>query len=143
MIPTNQNHLEHFESLPKIILNNDLLSSTLKVEDFEFETPQDLEGFIRNCLEKNTDNELYARFELWAKTINHIYSITESIEDGFSIAQILEQERPNTLNPNILERIYIKIKNLEKKEDLYRLATTYNSVIKNLDLMEETLNINS
>jgi hypothetical protein len=140
MIPTNQNHLEHFEALPETILNNDLLPSTLKVEEFAFETPQALEVFIGNCLEKRTANELYDRFGLWAETINHIYIITESIEEGFSIAQILEQERPNTLNPNILERIYIKIKNLKEKEDLYRLATEYNIAVKNLKLLEKSLN---
>jgi hypothetical protein len=139
MIPTNQNPLEDFDAFPETILNNDLLPSTLEVEEFKFETPQELEVFIENCLVKKTDNELYDRFGLWAETINHVYVITESIEDGFSIAQILEQETPSTLNSNILERIYNKIKSLDEKEDLYRLATTYNLVIKNLNLIEESL----
>lgn len=139
MIPTNQNPLEDFDASPDTILNNDLLPSTLEVEEFQFETPQELEVFIENCLVKKTDNELYDRFGLWAETINHVYLITESIENGFSIAQILEQKTPRTLNPNMLERIYNKIKSLDQKEDLYHLATTYNLVIKNLNLIEESL----
>jgi len=119
-----------------------LVPSILKVEEFQFETPKELETFIENCLTEKTDKELYDRFGLWAETINHVYVVTESIEDGFSIAQILEQETPRTLNPNILEKVFDSIKKIDKKEDLYRLATTYNFVIKNLNLLEESLNKN-
>lgn len=139
----NPNYLENFNALSETILDDDFLPSTLKVEEFEFEKPQELETFIEDCLIKKVDNELYDRFGLWAETINHIYVITESGEIGFSIARILEQEAPSTLNPNILGEIYHKIKKMDKKEDLYRLVTTYNFVIKNLNLLEESLNKDS
>lgn len=127
---TNLKDNSNYQPLIEILADETLLNNKLQIEEFSIETPEDFEAFVENTLFSENNQDLNARFGIWGQTMNHIHIITDNWEQGFIIAKVLEQKISPILNPTILDKLYERIIKTDNKETLFKLISSYNSLIK-------------